>query len=276
MNKFKFRIKNYLLMARFARKYRLSKIEYPDIIQFLDNKYGTPLLIDDFHTLDNWQITDRGNWGSARPDNLCTYVKENVALQEDNGKHSLVINTTPDEATGKDWNGNDVTKPMSSGLVTSTFLVRPGQVVSATVNTSQSYAGSWFAFWLFKKGIEGDERYREVDIFEKFMEKDFQKKYTMTVHGGTGEKREMMNFQYPLFYVNEDKMTFTCEFYQHKIRVFINGILIFLAEEPDFDGEYQVIFDDAPTTHGGKVRKEDIFSVLPRSLEVVDFRVYKM
>jgi hypothetical protein len=276
MKKFKFRVKNYWLKARCAGRYWLKKKEHPNIIPHLEKKYGKPVFIDDFQNLDNWKVTDKGEWGSARPDNLCTYVKDNVFISEENGVRSLIINTTSYEAAGKDWDGNDITKPFSSGLVTSKFLIRPGQVVSASVNTSQSYAGSWFAFWLIKKDVEGDERYREIDIFEKFMEKKHQKKYTLTIHGGTQNKREMMNFQYPLFFVNEAKMNFTCELHQHKVRIFLNGLLLFQANEPDFDGEYFVVFDDAPTTHGGKMQEADIMNAVPKSLEIIDFRIYKM
>ena len=148
-------------------------------------------------------------------------------------------------------------------------------MVSATVNTSHSYAGSWFSFWLLKKGEPGDEGYREIDIFEKFMDRDFERKYTMTIHGGTPDKRQMMNINYPLFMTDEGKLTFTCELGAHQAKIFINGLQVFLAEEPDFNGEYYVIFDDAPTTHGGKVDTNDIIKILPRFLEIIDFRIYE-
>lgn len=276
MKKFRFRIRNYLLMAGFLSGYRRNKQEYPEIINFLNQKYGSPVFIDEFNNLDNWKITDKNEWGSAREDNLCTYEKENVTLREEDGKRFMVISSTPKEATGHDWEGNEVTKPTSSGFVSSKFLFHPGQVVSATLDTSRSYPGSWFAFWLIKKEEAGDERYREVDIFEKFMEKKNQKKYTITVHGGTPDKREMMNFRYPMSHVDESKITFTCELYADKVRVFVNGLMLFTADEPDFDGEYYVVFDDAPTTHGDKVTRDEILKALPRSLEIHDFRVYKV
>jgi hypothetical protein len=84
----------------------------------------------------------------------------------------------------------------------------------------------------------------------------------------------MLTFEYPLFYVNEDNMTFVCELHPKKVRVFINGIQIFLAEEPDFAGEYYVIFGDGPTTHEGKVGFEEIKQALPRRFEVMDLRVF--
>ena len=274
MNKFIFRIKNYYLAYTFSAGYSKNKKEYPEILGHLDKTYGKPVFEEDFKDLQNWKVTDKAEWGSARPDNLCTFVKENVSLEEDGGEKRVVIRTTNEPALGKGWNGEDISRPFSSGMISSKFTVHPGQAISATVNTSDSYAGSWFSFWLYKKDMPGDNRYRELDIFEKFMERRQQKQYSMCVHGGTKKAREMMAFEYPLFYVNEEKMTFTCELYPKKARIFINGIQIFLAEEPDFDGEYFVIFNDAPTTHEGKVNVEEILSSLPRNLEILDFRIH--
>jgi hypothetical protein len=276
MNKIKFRIKNALLAYKFWAGYEKSRIEYPTILDFLEKKYGKPALADNFLNLDNWKVTDKSEWGSARPDNLCTYVKENVAISHHSGYNSLVISSTPDEATGKDWEGKSVKKPISSGIATSRFLIRPGQVVSATVNTSQSYPGSWFSFWLIKKTEPGDNRYREIDIFEKMMVRKNQKEYTVSIHGGVQGARELMNFSYPLFFVSEEKLTFTCEVYREKVKIYFNGINMFLAEEPEFDGEYYVIFSDAPKSRNGKISVKDIIRALPKSLEIIDFRVFNL
>jgi len=276
MNKFLFKTRNAILAYKFWSGYKKDKIDYPAILTHLDKKYGKPEFIDRFENLDHWKVTDISNWGSSRPDNLCTYVKENVAIRKNSGYNSLIISTTPDPATGKGWEGEDVTRSISSGLVTSNFLIKPGQVVSATVNTAQSYPGSWFAFWLFKKDVPGDKRYREVDIFEKFMERKSQKHYSMTIHGGSQGSREMMIFTYHMFFVDEEKLTFTCELHKKMIKIFVNGIHMFIANEPDFDGEYYVIFDDAPTTYDGKVKVADITGCLPRQLEILDFRIYRM
>lgn len=274
MNKFRFNIKNALLYYKFWTGYKANKIEHPDILDHLDKTYGKPVLIDNFHHLENWQIKDKGEWGSAAPNNLCVFVRENISLKNILGSNILVIETTPEEATGKDWSGKEITRPFSSGLITSKFTVRPGQVVSATVNTSNSYPGSWFAFWLFKKDVPGDDRYREVDIFEKFMVKDEQKKYSVTVHGGKKQSKEMMNFSFPMFFVNEETMTFTCEILKNGVKIFLNGILFCQADEPDLEGEYYIIFNDGPSTHNGKVRQQEIAGNLPRTLEILDFRVY--
>jgi hypothetical protein len=276
MNKFRFNIKNALLYHKFWTGYKMNKIEYPEILSHLVKKYGNPLMTDNFHNLDNWNIKDRNEWGSAAPGNLCTFVRENVGIRTQKDVNSLVISTTPVQATGKGWNGEDVIKPISSGLVTSKFLVRPGQAISATVNSSRSYIGSWFAFWLMKKDVQGDERYREIDIFEKFMKRDEQKQYSVTVHGGNKNAREMLNFSYPMFFVNEEKMTFTCELFQHSVKIYLNGILFCQADEPDFDGEYHVIFNDGPSTHDGKVKQAEIMRCLPRTFEVIDFKVYDL
>jgi hypothetical protein len=274
MNKVRFKIRNYILLYRFTRDYKKEKVEYPAIIDHLEKKYGKPLFVEDFKSLDNWKATVWNEWGSARPDNLSVHVGENVTIKSEMGKNSMVIHTTPEDATGKDWNGKEVKRPTSSGNVTSRFLVSPGQVISATVNTSNSYPGSWFSFWLFKKDAEGDKRYREIDIFEKLMVRKGDKYYNMSVHGGTGGNREMMGFSNPLHYANEENLTFTCELYSNRVKVYVNGIHIFQADEPDFDGEYHVIFGDAATTHKGKVKLEDIIKSLPRTFEIKDFRVY--
>lgn len=110
--------------------------------------------------------------------------------------------------------------PSSSGLITSKFLVKPRQVISATFNTAESYPGSWFSFWLVKKDVPEDDRYREVDIFEKFMTRKIDKQYTVTLHGGKTHEREMINYTYSLSPVNENNLTFTCELHQSKIRDF--------------------------------------------------------
>ena len=276
MNKVKFRIRNAFLAYKFWAGYEKNRIEYPTILDFLEKKYGTPALADNFLGLENWKVTDKSEWGSARPDNLCTYVKDNVKIRQYSGFNSMVICTTPDESTGKGWEGESVKKPISSGIVTSKFLVRPGQVVSATVNTSQSYPGSWFAFWLVKKNEPGDTRYREIDIFEKMMERKNQKEYTVTIHGGVQGARELMNFPYPMFFVAEEKLTFTCEIYRREVKIYVNGIYMFLAEEPDFDGEYYVMFSDAPKSRNGKISAEDIIKDLPKTLEIIDFRVFNL
>jgi len=276
MNKFRFNIKNALLYYKFWSGYKSNEIEFPAILSHLDKKYGSPLFIDTFQGLDNWVVKDMNEWGSAVPGNLCTFVKENVLIGANSGSKSLVIITTPEQATGKDWNGKEVIKPTSSGLVRSKFTVKPGQVVSATVNTSLSYPGSWFAFWLMKKDVPGDERYREIDIFEKFMEREGQKKYTVSIHGGRKDSRELMNFGYQLFFINEARLTFTCELHHHSVKIYVNGILICIAEEPDFDGEFYVMFNDGPSTHDGKVKEKEIVKSLPRFLEVIDFRIYNL
>ena len=276
MNKFRFKVTNYLLYYKFSRTYKKNKIDYPAILSHLDKTYGKPQMVEDFMNLESWKVMDKDEWGSARPETLCTYVKENVLIKSGNGKNSLVISTTPDPATGKGWSGEEISRSLSSGQVSSKFLVSPGRVISATVNTSDSYPGSWFSFWMYKKDVPGDERYREVDIFEKFMERKNQKQYSMSVHGGTKNSRELLAFSFPLFFVDEDKITFTCELSDHKVRIFVNGVQLFLAEEPDFNGEYFVIFGDGPTTHEGKVTLEEIMKVLPRSIEVLDFRVHSL
>jgi hypothetical protein len=276
MNKVLFSISNAILAYKFWSGYKKDNIRHPAILDYLDKKYGTPEFIDHFDNLDQWSITDITNWGSSRPGNLCTFVKENVAIRKNSGSGSLLITTTPEPATGKGWIGEDITRPFSSGLATSKFRVKPGQVISATVNTAQSYAGSWFSFWLAKTDVPGDERYREVDIFEKFMERKSQKQYSITVHGGSKGSREMMIFSYPMFFTDEENLTFTCELHRHMVKIFVNGIHMFIANEPDFDGEYHVIFNDAPTTHKGKVKAEEIAGILPRQFEIMDFRVFRM
>jgi hypothetical protein len=275
MNKIKFTVKNTLLCYKFRIGYKKNKIEYPEIIEYLDRTYGKPIFADNFSSLENWKVTDRNEWGSAMPRNLCTFTRENVSVKANNGLQTLVISTTSGQTPGKGWNGEELIKPASSGLITCKQLLRPGQVVSATVNTSKSYAGSWFSFWLCKKDTPGDDRYREIDIFEKFMERKDQKKYTLSIHGGKKDSREMMSFSYPMNFVDEEIVTFTCELYQHSARIFVNGILLCLAEEPDFDGEFRILFNDGPSTHDGKVTEEEILKNLPKTLEIIDFRIYE-
>lgn len=276
MNKIKFNIKNALQYSKFLGLYPFKKVEYPNIIEFLDRKYGVPVFSDHFYSSDNWNITDRDDWGSARPGNLCIFVKENVTINSYHGKNSLIISTRHEEAKGKGWNGEEITRPLSSGLITSKLLLHTDQVISATVNTSQSYPGSWFAFWFLKKDVAGDDRYREIDIFEKFMEKPGQKRYSVSIHGGTKNSREMMSFSYPLFPINEEKLTFTCVLRRSGIRIYVNNLLLCVADEPDFEGEYYIMFNDAPSTHDGKVKAEDIIQSLPRTLEIMDFRIYNL
>lgn len=204
MNKFRFKIRNYILSFKFTKDYRKDKIEYPAVIGHLDKKYGKPILVEEFKNLENWKVTVWNEWGSARPNNLSVHVKENVTLESEKGKNSMVIHTTAVPATGKGWKGEEIQRPTSAGQVTSRFLVSPGQAISATVNTSGSYPGSWFSFWLFKKDSPGDKRYREIDIFEKFMVRKGDKYYNMSVHGGTGDSREMMGFSNPLQIANEN------------------------------------------------------------------------
>lgn len=276
MNKFKFTIQNALLYYKFWNGYKLNKVLYPEILEKQEALYGKPVYIESFGNLDQWKVTDCNEWGSARPENSCVFVKENVSLNKDNGRNSLIIKSTPDKATGKDWNGNKIERDISSGLVSGLFRIRPGQVVSATVNASRSYAGSWFSFWLLKMDVTGDHRYREVDIFEKFMEKPRQKQYMISLHGGLENARELLNFNYPLNFVNEDNMTFTCELHPAGVKVFLTGIQLCQSDEPDFDGQYYILFNDGPSTHGGKVSEEEIKRSLPRTFEVLDFRVYNL
>jgi hypothetical protein len=278
MNKFKFTVNNALLYYKFWNGYKIKKIEYPEITDHEEKTYGKPVYKECFENLDQWKVTDKGEWGSARPDNICVFVKENVSLKKNKGQNSLVITSTPDKATGKDWKGNTIERIISSGLVASKFRIKPGQAVSATVNASQSYPGSWFSFWLFKMDVEGDHRYREADIFEKFMEKPRHKQYKISLHGGTKTARELLNFNYPLYFVDEEKMTFTCEMHQAGVKIFLNGIQICQADEPNFDGQYHVIFNDLPSTHKGKVKEEEeeIVKYLPGTFEIVDFRVYNL
>ena len=274
MNKFIFTLKNAYLGYKFHNGYKSKKIEYPDILDHLEKLYGKPVFIGNFENQDQWKIMDRGEWGSARPNNLCTFVKEKVSVRKNNGRNSMLIHTTPDPATGKGWGGEEIPRKISSGLATSNYPLKPGMVVSATVNTSQSYSGSWFSFWLMKKDVNGDDRYREIDIFEKFMVKKDQKQYTMSIHGGRKEDRELMRCSYNMSAVDEKNITFTCELHQHSVKIFVNGIHICQADEPDFEGEYDIIFNDGPSTHKGKVKEEDIVKSLPRSMEIIDFRVY--
>ncbi|NTV83289.1 MAG: hypothetical protein HGA23_03180 [Bacteroidales bacterium] len=276
MNKFRFNIKNSLLYYKFWTGYKSNKIEYPAILEQQEKTYGKPFMTDHFNNLENWNVKDKNEWGSAVPGNLCTFARENVMVQTNDDGNSLVISTTPVQATGKGWNGEDIIKPISSGLVTSKFLVKPGQAISATVNNSNSYTGSWFAFWLMKRDVPGDERYREIDIFVKFMKRDDQKQYSVSIHGGTRNAREILNFGYPMFFVDEKNMTFTCELFQHSVKIYLNGIQLCQADEPDFEGEYHVVFNDGPSTHDGKVKQAEIMRCLPRTFEVIDFRVYNL
>jgi hypothetical protein len=276
MNKFKFTLKNALLYINFWNGYKLNKVEYPEILDRQEKKYGRPVYIETFDNLDQWKVTDCGEWGSVRVNNNCTFVKENVTVKKYSDRNSLMISSTPVKATGKDWNGNKIERNISSGLVSSKFRIKPGQVVSATVNTSQSYAGSWFSFWLIRMDVKDDNRYREIDIFEKFMQKPGQKQYTLSIHGGTKEARELLNFNYPMSFVNEQNMTFTCELHPEGIKVYMNGIHICQSGEPDFDGQYHIVFNDGPSIHKGKVKEEEIVKYLPRTLEIIDLRVYNL
>lgn len=274
--RFKFRRNNRKIWCKARRKYRKFKVEYPDIIGFLDVKYGEPILIDHLQNLDNWDVTGQQNWGSAMEGNYCTYVEQNVVLNEVKGDHFVDILTTADSAVGLDWGGYEVSKPISSGMIRSRFTVTPGQVVSATIDNSQSYEGSWFAFWLFKKTVPEDERYREIDIFEKFQNRKRHNSYTISVHGGFITDRNMMNFKYRLRKVDEKNMTFTCELCEDGVQIFLNGIHIFTSQRMDLNGEYYIIFNDAPTDHSGKVNVDKIREVLPRIFRIKDVRVHSL
>ena len=63
-------------------------------------------------TRDLWYYIDKGNWGSARPDNDSVYTKDNFFVDD----CGLTIGNTyhPGDITGKDWEGNDRTCKFSS------------------------------------------------------------------------------------------------------------------------------------------------------------------
>jgi hypothetical protein len=275
-SKAKFRRANCKLKRQAKKNYKKDHVKYPEIIGFLDEKYGEPIMIEGFLDLDQWTARDTNNWGSANPDNYCVYTADNVYTEKSGDSYSMFIKSSNDKATGNDWFGNDIEKPVSSGWVRSNFIIRPGQVVSATMNTSESYKGSWFAFWLYKKKEPGDDRYREIDIFEKFQEGHNHDKYTISMHAGTLRDRNMMNYRYNLNYIDEKNVTFTCEIHENGFKVFIDGVHVFSSQEVELEGNYYLMFDDAPTRHGGKVELEEVMEQLPRRFEVKEFRVYNL
>ena len=214
--------------------------------------------------LDDWDIKDNGNWGSARPDNICVLQKKNIEIVDDN----LVICTKKEVVTGLGWKINNVPpKPQlrqyTSGMITSNFeLVSEGRY--STIVTLSKNVGGFPAWWFLVPFKEWEKKYSEVDVFER-MSHYLDKPTFLTFSTHKGYPRELFNHQANI----PCDLTFMIDVIFHRkkriVETLINGITVFRTGMyyPDPKRSMVMKFNDAVSNFGGKVSVIDIDKHLP-------------
>jgi hypothetical protein len=231
-------------------------------------------IVDDenFDDTDNWRILNQNDWGSARPDNLCVYVPTNVICE-----NSIVsLQTIKETATGKGWEGEEITRDYTSGWIETKYrLPMEGVSMFRSKFRCQRDLGSWKAYWLFKNY---GKRYQEIDGFEIFAhsEKNLSQ-WSSTVHWGpSGDNRTMYGHHVKLNTSDWIIMDIIVDQNRKRVKVKINGVLAYVTGigVPEACDEMIAIFSDSASLHGGKVTIEQVEANLPYLMQIDYFRSY--
>lgn len=251
-------IVNFFLSIRYYIK--RNKVDYNSLYSDISKKWN---IIDEDLLKDKnrWNILEEGNWGSARPDNISVARPTNIIFNEDNNL-SIINKYEPDSVTGKDWDGNPVTRYFSSGSISTKDFFEPiGKRFSLWCDLVPGVS-TWPAFWLFYADESVDDKqYFEIDGFERFPN---QNKLTFTVHWGPSDARKMYNRS--VKYKGDSISFLNCIVVDRgKVKVYVNNILVFITSLGYPKEEYKVccIISDSVNDDSGKINHDEITNELP-------------
>lgn len=236
------------------------------------NKISSDLL----KSKDNWVIVNEGNWGSARPDNISVSSPKNINLIGDN---SVTITNQREISgiTGKDWDGNPVTRYYSSGSLSTKELFTPKNKRFSLWCELTPGLSTWPAFWLFyadERNIPNEEKdYFEIDGFERFPD---EHKLVFTVHWGKSEARKMYNRS--VRYHGDTISFLNCIALENgKIKVYVNNILVFVTSLgfPQEDLPLSCIISDSVNNDEGELSEDEINNELPIFFRSKDFIIWE-
>lgn len=181
-------LESAMLKASFSRKNEKGKLpSIEEAEEILSKNYSRKQVV----TLneENFEVLDRLNWGSARPDNICVYSKDNVTFNEE----GIFIDNRYEEngITGKDWDGKEFTRNYSSGSVQSKETFNPEGCFLVVVSLKYAALGAWDGVWF----LDRDSTlpiYREIDLFERMSKAPPGTELQFNVHGDVNGKRKQI------------------------------------------------------------------------------------
>lgn len=254
-------IVNYSLSIRYyILKNYVNYNKLSDDISKKWNKINTDLL----KSKDNWNIVNEVNWGSARPDNLSVASPKNINMIGDNSA-TITSQREISGITGKDWDGNPVTRYYSCGSLSTKELFTVKDKRFSLWCELMPGVSTWPAFWVFyadERNIPNEEKdYFEIDGFERFPN---EKKLVFTVHWGKNSARKMYNRS--VRYSGNSLSFLNCIAIENgKIKVYINNILVFITTlgVPEEDLSVCCIVSDSVNNDDGNISEDEINNELP-------------
>jgi hypothetical protein len=188
----------------------------------------TPVFEDPMD-LSDWEILNIGNWGSARPDNICVGDASMVFIE--NGNYVSATQSYPQGITGKGWSGEtSEVRYYMCGSMCSKYKVQIGQSVSVLA-TIDAFVGCCPAIWLFPSTRDEEEKefyskyYREIDLLESYPQNSSElNEVLQSWHFGTPEERYLVSKSFNKAGTYNQKLLFTVDLYEKKFIFKINGI----------------------------------------------------
>lgn len=143
----------------------------------------------------NFRVKAREEWGTARPGNICVHSSGNVEFTG----NEIVIHNRFEEGgiTGKDWEGKEVTRKFSSGLVESVELFGPAGGFYVIVSLKYAALGAWDGIWLLDKNTPPPV-YREIDLLERMSKSPPGSEIQLNVHGDVNNERRQIPVKFDL------------------------------------------------------------------------------
>ncbi len=257
----------------FARKN--EKGHLPDVVEaekILSDKYTSKRIISPDE--ENFKVCDNHEWGSARPENICVFSAENV----DFSQGGMIIDNRHEEGgvTGKDWQGNELTRRYSSGFVESKEAYEPYGCFFAVISLKYAALGAWDAAWLYDN-ISQSPVYREIDLMERMSQGPPGTELHLNVHGDVNERRR----QIPLKIDIRSSHSIPGKFLVYaaidikKIEIGINAVPLCRTGFAIPVGPMAMIFSSG-IHHYGKLSEEDIrFTIRENQLTIHRFGILR-
>jgi hypothetical protein len=272
-NKASTEVQSVFLKASYSRKNEkgmLPSVESAE--EILSKNYSVKEIVA--LNEESFIVRDRMNWGSARPDNICVYSKDNVKF----GPDGITIDNRYEKegVTGKDWQGKEVQRNYSSGSVETIETFGPEGCFVAVVSLKYAALGAWDGVWLFDRDAVRPH-YREIDLFERMSKSPPGTELQFNVHGDVNEVRKQIPVKLDLrssHHIPEKFLTYTIV-RGGEVEIGINAVPIYRTRFAYPTGPMSMHFTSA-MHHFDSLTGEDIrFTINENHLTIHKFVVLK-